>query len=130
MFGFVEARSDPPMIPLSLFRERTFSGINLMTLFLYGALSGALFFVPLNLIQVQGYNASVAGLTFLPLSLLLAVLLPLSGRLVSRVGSRLLLTIRPIILGIRLVLFALPRLTNGPAHYWRTHVPAILVLGI
>ncbi len=129
-FVIVEARSDHPMIPLSLFRQRTFSGINLMTLFLYGALSGALFFVPLNLIQVQGYNASVAGLTFLPLSLLLAVLSPLSGRLVSRVGSRVLLTIGPIIVGIGFVLFALPGLTNGPADYWRTYLPAIIALGI
>src|SRR6266851_3611276 len=101
-----------------------------MTLFLYGALSGALFFVPLNLIQVQGYTASVAGLTFIPLSLILAVLSPLSGRLVSRVGSRVLLTIGPIIVGIGFVLFALPGLTNGPADYWRTYLPAIIVLGI
>ena len=44
-----------PMVPLALFRSRTFAGTNLLTLLLYAALGGALFFVPFNLIQVQGY---------------------------------------------------------------------------
>ena len=45
------------MVPLALFRSRTFAGTNLLTLLLYAALGGALFFVPFNLIQVQGYSA-------------------------------------------------------------------------
>jgi len=51
-----ETRSLSPMLPLSLFRSRSFSGANLLTLFLYSALSGMLFFFPLDLIQVQGYT--------------------------------------------------------------------------
>lgn len=129
-FVIVEARSSHPMVPLSLFKERTFSGINLMTLFLYGALSGALFFVPLNLIQIQGYDASIAGLTVLPLSLLVASLSPIVGRLVNRIGPRVLLTVGPILVGIGFILFAVPGVTRGPADYWTAYLPAIIVLGI
>lgn len=130
LFVFVEARSKHPIMPLSLFRERTFSGTNLMTLFLYGALSGVLFFMPLNLIQVQGYPANIAGLTFFPLSILLAGLSPIMGRLVNRVGPRLLLTVGPAIVGVAFILLARPGLTGGPNDYWTTFFPAIIALGI
>ncbi len=55
VFLFVEARLSQPMLPLPLFRSRTFTGANLLTFLLYAALGGTLFFLPLNLIQVQQY---------------------------------------------------------------------------
>ncbi len=58
---FWEAHASSPMLPLALFRSRNFSGANLLTLFLYSALSGMLFFFPLDLIQVQGYSPTEAG---------------------------------------------------------------------
>jgi EmrB/QacA subfamily drug resistance transporter len=61
VFLIVEARSATPMLPLSLFRSRTFTGANLLTLFLYAALAAVFFFFPMNLIQVQGYSATAAG---------------------------------------------------------------------
>ena len=73
-FVVVEARSPHPLVSLHLFRSRTFSGTNLMTLFLYGALGGALVFFPLNLIQVQGYDPAIAGFAFLPFAILLIAL--------------------------------------------------------
>ena len=66
LFLFVEARSRASMVPLSLFRSPTFLGANLLTLFLYFALGGLLFFLPLNLIQVQGYTPTQAGSALLP----------------------------------------------------------------
>src|SRR5262245_31019638 len=60
-FVFVEARARHPMVPLSLFRSRTFTGANVLTLFLYAALGGLFFFLPLNLVQVQGYSMTQAG---------------------------------------------------------------------
>src|SRR6266540_499832 len=65
-FVVVESRTPHPMLPLRLFRSRTFSGTNLLTLFLYGALSVGIFFLSLNLVQVQGYSQSLAGLAFTP----------------------------------------------------------------
>src|SRR4030095_325889 len=66
LFFFVEARSPAPMLPLGLFRSADFMGTNLLTLLLYAALGGGLFFFPLNLIQVQGYGATAAGSALLP----------------------------------------------------------------
>jgi hypothetical protein len=73
-FVAVEMRQAMPMMPLQLFRSKTFSGTNLLTLFLYAALGGSLFFVPLDLIQVQGYSTTAAGAALLPLVLLLFAL--------------------------------------------------------
>ncbi len=47
-FFFVEWKSDAPMLPLGLFRSRNFSGANLLTLFLYAAFGGVLYFLPLD----------------------------------------------------------------------------------
>jgi EmrB/QacA subfamily drug resistance transporter len=91
VFPFAEARSPAPMVPLALFRSRDFSGANLLTLLLYTALSGALFFFPLALIQVQGYSATQAGAALLPFIFLMFALSRWSGGLVSvsARGSRL-----------------------------------------
>lgn len=129
-FVAVEARSDHPMMPLRLFRSRTFSGANLMTLFLYAALYGMLFFFPLNLIQVQGYGETLAGLASLPSIILLTVLSPWAGGLVDRYGPRLPLTIGPALAGLGFLLFALPGLTEGPGDYWTSFFPASALQGL
>ena len=78
-----ETRSSSPMLPLSLFRSRSFSGANLLTLFLYSALGGVLFFFPLDLIQVQGYTPTQAGAALLPFILLMFLLSRWSGGLLD-----------------------------------------------
>jgi EmrB/QacA subfamily drug resistance transporter len=130
LFVVVEARSPNPMVKLSLFKSRTFSGTNLMTLFLYGALSGALLFLPLNLIQIQGYPADIAGMTFLPFAILLAFLSPFMGRVVDRMGPRLPLIVGPAIVGVAFILLSLPGITSGPSTYWTTFLPGIIGLGV
>ena len=83
------------MLPLSLFRIRNFAGANLLTLLLYAALGGGLFFFPLNLIQVQGYSATAAGAALLPFILIMFVLSRWAGKLVDRFGPRLPLVVGP-----------------------------------
>jgi EmrB/QacA subfamily drug resistance transporter len=129
LFIVVEMRSAHPMMPLSIFRSRTFVGTNVMCVFLYGALSGTLFFLPLNLIQIQGYNPALAGLASLPASILLATLSPMMGRLADRVGPRVLLTVGPCVVALGFVLLALPGITAGPNAYWWTYFPGILLYG-
>jgi EmrB/QacA subfamily drug resistance transporter len=127
LFIVVEARSREPMVPLNLFQSRTFSGANLLTLFLYGALSAATFFLPFNLIQVQGYSPTAAGAALLPFVLLLFVLSRWAGGLINNFGSKLPLVVGPAIAGIAFALFALPG-TGGS--YWTTYFPGAVVLGL
>ncbi len=126
-FLFVEARARNPMLPLALFRSSDFAGANLLTLLLYSALGGTLFFLPLNLIQVQRYSATAAGASLLPFVLIMFFLSRWSGGLVQRYGAKLPLIIGPIIAATGFALFVAP---GVGADYWTKIFPAIAVLGI
>jgi EmrB/QacA subfamily drug resistance transporter len=126
LFVIVEARVSNPMLPLALFRSRTFTGANLLTFLLYGALGGTLFFLPLNLIQVQHYSATAAGAAFLPFVLVIFLLSRWAGGLVERSGSKIPLVIGPLIAALGFALFMLPGVNAG---YWHNFFPAVVVLG-
>src|SRR5437763_4647385 len=125
-FLIIETRISNPMLPLVLFRSRTFTGANLLTFLLYGALGGTLFFLPLNLIQVQHYSATAAGAAFLPFILIMFLLSRWAGGLVERYGSKIPLVVGPLIAALGFALFMLAGLNAG---YWQTFFPAVAVLG-
>lgn len=125
-FIYVESRVKAPMLPLNLFRSRNFTGANLLTMLLYFSLGGGLFFLTLNLIQVQDFSATAAGAALLPFVLTMFSLSRWSGGLLERVGPRLPLTIGPLIAAVGFALFTVPA-TN--ANYL-AFLPGVLVLGL
>jgi EmrB/QacA subfamily drug resistance transporter len=127
-FVFAELRVEEPMMPLSLFRSRNFTGANTFTLLLYFALGGALFFLPFNLIQVQGYTATAAGAAFAPAIVLMFFLSRYTGAITDRFGPRLPLVVGPAIAAGGFALFTLPGADAGS--YWSTFFPAVTVLGL
>lgn len=126
-FGVVEGKLSAPMMPLSMFRSRNFSGTNLLTFFLYGALGATLFFVPFNMIQLQGYSATAAGAAWLPFILTIAVLSRWAGGLIQQIGQKPPLVVGPLITSVGLAMMVLPGIGGS---YWTTFFPAILVMGL
>lgn len=126
LFVWVEAHTTSPMVPLALFRSSTFTGVNILTLLLYGAFGGALFWLPFNLIQVQGYSPTMAGLAFLPTTILIALLSRWTGGLAGRYGARLPLTIGPIIVAAAMFVLG----TRQTGSYLETFFPVAILLGL
>lgn len=126
-FLAVESRAADPMLPLGLFRSRSFCGANLLTLFLYMALSGILFLLPLDLIQVQGYSAAAAGAAILPFVAVMFFLSRWSGGLFDRLGPKRPLAVGCSIAALGFLLFAVPAVGGS---YWTTFFPAMTVLGL
>jgi EmrB/QacA subfamily drug resistance transporter len=125
-FVFVESKVASPMLPLTLFKSRSFSGANLLTLFLYAAIGIFFFLFPLNLIQVQEYSTTAAGAAVLPLILLMFFLSRWSGGLVARYGPTVPLSTGPLIVALGFALFAVPSVADS---YWKAFFPPVIVLG-
>jgi EmrB/QacA subfamily drug resistance transporter len=97
--GFVvrERRAADPMLPLQMFSDRQFSGANLTTLAVYGALGGTMLFLVLQLQTVLGYDATAAGAALVPTIVLITLLSPRAGALAQRIGPRLPMTVGPLL---------------------------------
>ena len=127
-FIILERRIHDPIVPLAMFRSRSFTAANVLTLLLYAALSVAIFLLPFNLIQLQGYSPAQAGAAFLPLVVAMSLFSRWTGALADRIGPRLPLIVGPLVAGAGFALLALLPGTRGS--YWTTFFPGLLVLGI
>ena len=125
-FVAVEARVREPMLALGIFRDRTFSASNVMTLLVYGALGAQGFFVTIQLQTVGGYGALAAGAAFVPTTLVMLVFASRGGRLAVRIGPRIPMTVGPIVMaaGVALLLMIGPDVS-----YVRDVLPGALVFG-
>jgi EmrB/QacA subfamily drug resistance transporter len=123
----VERRVSHPMVPPAFFRSRTFTGVNLLTLFLYGALSATLFVLPFSLIEDRGYSVVQAAAALLPFVAVMFVLSRWSGGLFDRFGPRLPLTVGPAIAAAGFVL--LTRAAR-PGSYWAAVFPGVMVMSL
>lgn len=126
-FLAVEARTRYPMLPLRLFRWRSFSAVNAATFLVYAALSGIFFFLVVTLQVVCGYSPLAAGIAPLPVTLLLLALSSRAGGLGTRIGPRVPMTVGPLVCAGSVALLA--RL--GPhAPYASAVLPGVVGLGL
>lgn len=132
LIGFLisQQKNKHPMMPLSLFKSSTFLGGNILTLLIYAAMGGALFFIPLNLIQIQGYSEIETGLAMLPLILCIVTISPLMGNYVGKNGYKTPLIIGPFLTAVGYFLFSFMGITDGPFSYFSTFFIPFLILGI
>jgi EmrB/QacA subfamily drug resistance transporter len=112
------------MVPLSMFASKTFVGLSLLTLLIYGVLGGFMALLPYTLIKTSGYSATAAGAALIPFPIVLAVASPMIGTLAGRIGSRLPLIVGGLVLAAGL---ALTLRIGAPADYWREILPAVVV---
>jgi len=88
-FVVIEARLNrQAMMPLSLYRSRNFSATNALTLLLYFALGGALYYLPFGLIRLGGYSATQAGAALLPFALTMGFGASLAATIGNRLGPQ------------------------------------------
>jgi len=126
----LEHKGKHPMMPLYLFNNMTFSGANLLTFFLYGGMGAGMLFLSLNMVQTQGYSQLQSGLTFLPFTFMMIGIARFAGALADKIGPRLLLIGGPAMAGTGLLLLSFVHDSGGPAHYWTTFFPGIVVFGL
>ena len=118
------------ILPLWLFRSRTFSAANGITMLLNGVLGPAILYLPLNLIQIQGYSATLTGLAVLPMTLLMITISAKIGSIVDRRGPRWPLVFGLAMTAISFVAFAQVGVTDGPDAYFSSFLLPIVLFGI
>ena len=127
LFVGLERAAAHPMLPLSIFRSAQFTGANLTTLAVYGALSAATFLVVLRLEVSLHYSALDAGASLVPFTVLMLFLSPTSGKVAQRIGARVPMTVGPVMTGAGMLL--LSRVAPG-SRYVTGVLPGILVFGL
>ncbi len=126
-FIFWQTREKEPLVPLSIFKSPLVTGANLATLFLYFALSGVVFFLVLNLQQIQGYTPLEAGFATLPSILLITFLSGYGGTLADKIGPRFPMIVGPFIVSIGMFLLTLVGLN---VNYFTQILPGLILFGL
>jgi EmrB/QacA subfamily drug resistance transporter len=126
LFIVVERRERHPMVPPELFASRRFAAANLYTFLLYATIGGSLYFLPFDLINVQGYSPAAAGAALLPFIIIMFAFSRVSGGLVARIGARIPLATGAALAACGFCVFAFA----GVGHsYWTTFFPGAVLLG-
>ena len=130
LVGFVvweRRQGDRAMMPLALFSTRSFAGLTLLTLLLYGALGAMLVLLPYILMEASGYSGTAAGAALLPLPLVITIGSPVLGGLAGRIGSRPLLVAGPLVVAVG---FLLLLRIGEQTPYWSTVLPGLVVAAL
>ncbi len=127
VFVLAETRLEVPMLPPGLFATRQFSAANAVTFAVYGALSGALFLLPVMLQQVAGYSPLAAGTALLPVTVIMLTLSARSGALAARIGPRMQMSAGPVVIAAGMALLTR---VSASGNYVTEVLPAVTVFGL
>ncbi|MFI5494473.1 DHA2 family efflux MFS transporter permease subunit [Actinoplanes sp. NPDC051859] len=126
-FVVAERRSQHPMLPLDIFTSKAFTGANLVTFLVYGALGGVFFLVVLNLQVVSGFSPLAGGLALLPITVLMLLLSARAGWLGGKIGPRIPMTVGPLICAGALIWMSR---IDASASYLTDVLPPVIVFGL
>ncbi|WP_406470514.1 DHA2 family efflux MFS transporter permease subunit [Streptomyces sp. NBC_01615] len=129
LVGFVlyELRAKHPMLPMRLFRHRSFSAINAASLLMFLGMFGAIFLLSQYLQTVGGYSPMEAGVRMLPWTAMPMIAGPLAGALSDRIGGAPVVTVGMALNAVGLGLWAL---AVEPQVSYTSLLPALIVCGI
>ena len=127
LFILWSLKSKQPLVPIEIFKSPLVTGANLATLFLYFALSGVIFFMVLNMQQVQHFDPIIAGLGLLPTILIITFLSGPAGALSDRIGPRLPMILGPATVAVGMALLAI---TGRHANYFVNYLPGLALFGL
>ena len=127
LFVLVEDKEPNPMLPLGLFKARQFTAANAVTFVVYAALGGLLFLVPVVLQVAHGYSPVAAGAALLPVTFIMLALSSRSGRLATKIGPRLQMTVGPLVIAASFLLFTR---VGDSGDYLTAVLPAVIVFGL
>lgn len=130
LFVWGEYRSGGTIMPLGMFRSRTFSGANLSVFLFYVAFSPVNLYIPLNMIQVQGYSESMVGIALLPMTLLMLGFSAYIGVIVDKFGPRMPAALGHVICAISFVMLAQIGISQGEENYFSTFFLPVCLAGI
>ena len=126
-FVLLQLRGTKPLVPPRMLRNRLVAGANIVTLFLYFALNGLIFFLVLRLQQIQDYSPAEAGLAMLPPIILITFLAGPAGALADRIGPRLQMMVGPATAAAGLGSLAV---AGAEASYLKFFLPGLTLFGI
>ena len=115
-----------PMLDLSLFKNGSFTGANLVAMLVSLGMFGVFFFVSLYIQNILGWTPTQAGASFLPMTVLIILVAPIAGKASDRIGSRWLMGAGMTLVGISLLLYQRVGLDSD---FW-TLLPAMLLGGV
>lgn len=118
------------ILPLWLFKSRNFSAANLISFVFHGVIQPALLYLPLNLIQVQGYSATTTGLSIIPLILVATLGSALVGPLLDRRGPRFPMALGLVLTASGFFFFGNIGVTGGESEYLSTFFTPVVLFGL
>jgi EmrB/QacA subfamily drug resistance transporter len=125
-FVAVEQRTPHPLVPLRIFTSGQFTAANVVTFVVYAALAGAFFLLPIQLQIVVGLTPIASGAALLPVTILMLVGSAWSGRLATRIGPRIPMSLGPIVAGAGMLMLTG---VDGSSSYWVDVLPGVIVFG-